>query len=418
MSFQGVVFKSFLSSVLALLAALPAAAQPAGAPANLGEAYAAAWARLPEARSLELRRDAAAARRQIANAWTAEAPALELSGKTDQLNRNQGSREYVAGISLPLWLPGERDRFGALADAEAQAIDSRLLAAQLRIAAAIRESWWSWQRARGLSAVAGERLGNARRIAVDVARRVKAGDLARADQHQAEGAVAAAEAALAEAEGAVAVAAEQLRGLIGVAPAIQAAERAERLPVLPVDFNSLDRTHPAVAELLDRAEVARRSAELAAAQKRANPELVLATTRDRGTFADPYSQTITAGVRIPLSSEVRHRAKVSAARAEAAELDAQLLIERERVLAGLSAARIRILTAQKQLDAAATRARLARETRGFFEKSFRLGESDLPTRLRIELEAVEAERQTALTRTDLAAAISELRQALGLLPEQ
>ena len=64
------------------------------------------------------------------------------------------------------------------------------------------------------------------------------------------------------------------------------------------------------------------------------------------------------------------------------------------------------------------RQQLARESRGFFDKSFRLGESDLPTRLRIELEAVEAERQNARARIELAAAISALRQALGLLPEQ
>jgi cobalt-zinc-cadmium efflux system outer membrane protein len=68
-------------------------------------------------------------------------------------------------------------------------------------------------------------------------------------------------------------------------------------------------------------------------------------------------------------------------------------------------------------DAANKRARLARETRGFFEKSFRAGETDLPTRLRIELEAIEAERQAQRTQIDYAASISALRQAMGLLPE-
>ena len=47
-----------------------------------------------------------------------------------------------------------------------------------------------------------------------------------------------------------------------------------------------------------------------------------------------------------------------------------------------------------------------------------MGETDLPTRLRIELEASEAERQDARARIDLAAAVSAYRQALGLLPEQ
>jgi outer membrane protein, heavy metal efflux system len=45
-----------------------------------------------------------------------------------------------------------------------------------------------------------------------------------------------------------------------------------------------------------------------------------------------------------------------------------------------------------------------------------LGETDLPTRLRIEAEASDAERQAARAQVDLAAAISAWRQALGLLP--
>jgi cobalt-zinc-cadmium efflux system outer membrane protein len=86
--------------------------------------------------------------------------------------------------------------------------------------------------------------------------------------------------------------------------------------------------------------------------------------------------------------------------------------------ADLEATRVRVESSRTQLAAAEKRAQLARESRGFFDKSFRLGESDLPTRLRIELEAVEAERQNTRARIDLAAAISALRQALGLLPEQ
>jgi cobalt-zinc-cadmium efflux system outer membrane protein len=60
---------------------------------------------------------------------------------------------------------------------------------------------------------------------------------------------------------------------------------------------------------------------------------------------------------------------------------------------------------------------LAAESRGFFDKSFRLGETDLPTRLRIEAEAADAQRQQARAGIDLAAAVSAWRQALGLLPQ-
>ena len=75
------------------------------------------------------------------------------------------------------------------------------------------------------------------------------------------------------------------------------------------------------------------------------------------------------------------------------------------------------MAAQASAEAANRRAALARETRGFIEKSFRAGETDLPSRLRVELEAFEAERQSTLARLNVNQAISALNQALGLLPQ-
>ena len=330
-------------------------------------------------------------------------------------NRNQGARELEVGIAVPLWLPGERGRSAALAEAEGAAIESRTTAAQLRVAATVREAWWQWQRARIEVDSARDQLDNTRRIAADVARRTKAGDLARADQHQADGAVASAEANMAQAEAAVAAARQQLRALTGAAPATSeaAASAAEHDPsAATTDMES----HAALLELKDRAAVAERTAALASTQSRANPELMLATTRDRGAFGEAAQQTITLGVRIPFGGGPRHDARTANARAEATEAQAQLALERERVIAEREAAKARVDASRSQLAAAERRAQLARESRGFFDKSFRLGETDLPTRLRIEAEAAEAERQAARIRIELAAAISAWRQALGLLP--
>jgi len=99
------------------------------------------------------------------------------------------------------------------------------------------------------------------------------------------------------------------------------------------------------------------------------------------------------------------------------EAQAQLTMDRARLQADREAALARVQAARAQLAASERRATLASETRGFFEKSFRLGETDLPMRLRIEAEATEAERQAARNRIELAGAISAWRQALGLLPQ-
>jgi outer membrane protein, heavy metal efflux system len=413
-----------------LPAPTPALASPSSpgltAPLTLKQAFDAAWLRQPEAQAREARQQAASARKQAADSWTPEPAALQLSLKSDRLNQNQGSREIETGVAIPLWLPGERSRTGALADAEGRATTSRVHAAQLRTAASVREAYWLWQRARIEHDLARERLSNAQALAADVTKRVRAGDLARADQHQADGAVASAEAAVAEAASTLAGASHQLRILTGTPPAPNAlaapdagaaGATAEPVPAIPPDFASLDVRHPAVADLLARADVARRSTELAGVQTRSNPELTLATTRARDLYGEPSRQSLTLGIRIPFGSDSRNRTKLASAQAEGIEAEVQLALERERLLSELDAARIRLESARIQVSAADKSLQLARESRGFFQKSFRMGETDLPTRSRIELEAIASERQAARARIDLAAAVSTLRQALGLLPE-
>lgn len=381
-------------------------------PVTLRHVFDSAWQRQPEARGVAARRDATDARLEAARSWTPEPAALELSGASDRLMRNNGRREYVAGVAVPLWLPGERSRTQAVAQAERQAVDSRVLAAQLRLAGQVRDAWWAVHRARIEAALAQARLANTQQLAADVARRVSAGDLSRADQHQAEGAAAAARASLAEAMALQAQAQQALRALAGIELPQPLPDTAEALPASGTSLS-----HPLLVELQDRAEVARRSQALAGVQRRANPELALATTRERDVLGEAYGQSITVGVRIPLGSDSRHRARVAAASAEQIEAESALAVEQQRLQGELAAAQARMDGARQVAEAATQRAALAEQTRGFIDKAFRLGEADLPTRLRVELEAFEAERLQARARIELAQALSQWRQALGLLPE-
>ena len=390
----------------------------AQAPLDLRAAFDAAWSRQPEARAQAARRDALAAQRRAAGAWTPAPPALELTQRSDRLAHDRGERELALGLAVPLWLPAERGRALALADAEAGALDSRLRAAQLRVAGSVREAWWVLQRARIDADAARDRLVAARRLATDVARRLKAGDLARADQHQAEAAVAAAESALAQAEADVAAAVQPLVAVTG----LPAASLPAPMPEAPPDEGAeaavaAAASHAALADLQDRASVAEHAAALARTRTRDNPELTLATTRERSAHGEAAARSVTLGLRVPFGGGARHDARVAAALADADEARAQLALEHSRVQAEQQAARARVDAARVQLAAADRRAVLAREVRGFVDKAFRLGESDLPARLRVEAEAAEAERLAARARIDMAAAISAWRQALGLLPQ-
>ena len=143
--------------------------------------------------------------------------------------------------------------------------------------------------------------------------------------------------------------------------------------------------------------------------------MTLATTRDRGASGERYGQTGDAGgSRIPFEAD-RAMTVASPARAPMPRAQAQLELDRARF------SRNATLPAHRRCSTPSwppeRRATLARETRGFFEKSFRVGETDLPTRLRIELRLPRPNASPPAVRIELAAAISAWRRRWGLLPQ-
>ena len=123
------------------------------------------------------------------------------------------------------------------------------------------------------------------------------------------------------------------------------------------------------------------------------------------------------GIKIPFGSDARTQAQTLTTKANQIEAEERLIYEKSRLLSELDGAKARVETSGIRRDAAIRRAKLANETRRFFEKSFKFGETDLPTRLRIEQEATDASKQAAQAEVAYLAAISSLRQALGLIPE-
>ena len=406
--------------------------QPAFADSPLATAFELAWQRQPAAVSFAERQRAVDARRQTADALIAAPPSLELGTRSDRFNRNQGARELEAGLALPLWLPGERSGSQAVAEADANALSGRVASLRLDLARQVRELWWGWQAMRNERGLADERLAAAQRLRDDVARRFQAGDLSRADLNQAEGVMAQARALQAEATAAEALARyrlESLTGPLGEQPGAAIAASASAMATLAGEpainvpagvegaGTAVSTTHPRLLALQAQGELARRQADLVRVQSRSNPELALSTRYDRAAAGLENEQTWNLSLRIPFGGGPRHDARIATANAEALEAGAELALEQERLQRETGALRSQFAAAEAQVAAAMQRAALARENRGFYEKSFRLGESDLPTRLRIEAEAFEAERALSSARIGRERTLSQLRQALGLLPE-
>ena len=149
---------------------------------------------------------------------------------------------------------------------------------------------------------------------------------------------------------------------------------------------------------------ARHSAQHTAAQRRRG------TAHAEGATALRHAPCI-------LSSISSHGAELEGLEAQALEAESALAAQRTRLLSEIRTAQSRELATSTQMQAASERQRLAQQTRTFYQKSFAMGETDMPTRLRIEQEATEAERAALLAKVEHAAAISSLLQAQGTLPQ-
>ena len=78
--------------------------------------------------------------------------------------------------------------------------------------------------------------------------------------------------------------------------------------------------------------------------------------------------------------------------------------------------RLDLETAERQLQMAGQRRELTADNLALAEKSFALGESDLPTLLRARANALEAEALLNRQQVALGASRSRLNQVLGVLP--
>ncbi|GCL64734.1 TolC family protein [Pseudaquabacterium pictum] len=148
---------------------------------TLRAALDAAWQRAVAARETEGQRRRAEADRAVASSLWAAPPSLALSHRDDRLHRAAGRRETEIGIAMPLWLPGQRTARAGTAEAAAALAQAAEQVARLRLAGDLRESGWQLAALQAELVQADTQAQSLKQLADDVERRVRAGDLARAD---------------------------------------------------------------------------------------------------------------------------------------------------------------------------------------------------------------------------------------------
>jgi outer membrane protein TolC len=388
-------------------AALPA---PSAAGPTLAAALEAAWRRTVSARETDAQRRRAEADRVAAGSLWAAPPSLEMSVRDDRLWTDAGNREADLGVTIPLWLPGQRAARTGTAEASSQQALVAERAARLRLAGELRES--AWQLAAVL-AEASELDAHARtlaRLADDVERRVRAGDLARADALAARGELLGVTALQADARQRVQSARARWRLLTGLNdlpdPGSTAFDAAPAGDVI----------HPELQLAGVSAELARRRVELVRLSRRDPPELSVGLRQEVPGRGESSQGSVIVGLRLPLATDDRNRPLEVAAIGELDVAEAHEQRLRERLEAEVDAARDARRAAEEGLEAERARAGVLRERAALIEKSFQAGESALPDLLRALDAAARADGAAARQTAALGLARARLQQALGLLP--
>jgi outer membrane protein TolC len=389
-----------------LLAQVPVSL--AGQEPTLHALVESAWQRSPYARTLLARQEEARAGADLAGSWTASPPVLGLAQRSDRWTDKQERRETEVSLAASLWLPSQQARRADLAHAGVAEIASLIALARLDIAGQVRSRLWAAVAAHETEREREDHWRHLQELAQDVARRVAAGDVPRADALLAQQEVSTARMTLVTARRDSKAAMARLSVLTGVVT----------LPALPHEAPP-EGAEP-VAVRLQAAQAAERRARAAVAaapaQANAAPAITLSMRRERdGKFA-PSDRSIGIALHIPLVGKQRNRALESAAATQLANASAELALTAATLESELELARSQLLDAEERLAQAELRAAAAQEHTRLFQRAFELGERSLADFLRSRIQHHEAQMAVRQERAALGLARAELNQALGIVP--
>ncbi len=389
-------------SLAALLVAFAwsGAAVAQGQP-TLAQAAEAAWLLSPQARSLESRRSEFDAKARAAAFPLPALPTVSLAHKAGR----GGAAETEAELSAPLWPSGLRSATAAQVEAERAALDAHIGTVKLKAASEARELAAQAAIARVEGEAARRKALEGSTLASDLERRVKAGESARIDLLRAQSDQRSAQGMASQAEGALARALASWRALTGLSE-MAALDEARTPPG----------AHPLIVAAEAQARAARARLSAVEADRRDPMEVGVGLVRERAGGGAATESSVRISLRVPLGGDIRNGARIAAARAELDAAEADLDAARRQTAAEHEAAERELQASERARDLAVERERFAVEAQSLVAKSYRLGESDLPTRLRADAERSEAELARARAVIEARRALSKVNQSNGAMP--
>ncbi len=353
---------------------------------------------------------ATADKEAVRRPW-ATPPSVEAMHRDDRLQSNAGRRETELAIAWPMWLPGQRSANEAMTQAGLDRADSSIRAARLQVAGLVREGAWRLIGDAANRALLEGQSDVLHKLYLDVERRVKAGDLARADALAARAQWLESRARISSGEQRLDESRIRWHELTGLraAPSRQAMTES-------IDSTTVRADHPQLDAAGKGVEHARRRLDVVRASTREPPELMVGVRQDVSGGVGGSHNSLQLGVRIPFATLDRNRPLEAAATGELSVAQAVEQRLRQQLQADASAAHVALLSAEQQLLVEQERAKLLRERAQLIDRSFRAGESALPELLRAMETASQAEAAALRQAIVLEHSRARLQQAIGVLP--
>jgi outer membrane protein TolC len=403
--------------VLLWLALALASAAHAQTP-TLKDAVEQAWIRSQQGDLQAARRAELDARERVTGAWFPDSPTVGLDVRRDQprwsepfgmqQGSERGKNEWEPALAVPLWLPGQRAAQRRVIDEDREAATARAAADRLALAGEVREALWAAHRGRQNAALAQARLQAAEALEADVARRLRAGELARTDLLLAQSELLTARAALAQARAGERGAMDAYDALVG----LRILPPPEPEPPTGDAFD----TNPALQAGMEAIAAARARLDYAQTVRRDSPTLAIVPRFDRDVGGGDYRNTVRVGIAIPLDTDVRNAPRIAAASTALAEAQIAAVATRRQLMVQVAQARAALESAEAQAAIATTQQRVALENLELVERAFRYGERGLVDLLRVRTLAREAAVAAELARLDVGLSRARLNQAIGVLP--
>lgn len=277
-----------------------------------------------------------------------------------------------------------------------------------KLAGELREAWWEVRLAQVELDATELRLKEVSRLEADVARRVKAGDLAPLDQNLARSTVSQAKSERLRAQATLSRAQGQFAALS------RGASVPDQDEVLAGDITQ--EQHPQWQELTAKASAAQAKLHQAAGDTHNNPELALTVTRERDSRDEAYQNLAKIAIKIPFGSSSRNQPRITAANAELIEAQLARDTAQRKLAASVAASRAELDQTKEAVTFQQERLQLAEQSFVWVEKAFQRGQLDLPALIRAETELADARLEATRARTEAARAISRYNQAVGALP--